>query len=292
MTAPMYVEPEVFMRFDSAAAALPVIVDVSRSGRLYPIDFRSPVPFSALHDNVSMYVEEIWRDGPKYGATMLQALFPNTYVDANRHELDMTPDMIDGDWPVPLEPTVAKSGLCLLKSKSCHGEPLQERKLTVAEVQHRLDLYYRPYHRELAAVADRMLGAHGFYFNLSCHCMSAVGAPTHADAGQERMDFCLGNLRGTSSTTDFIDFLAATIRSKGFTCSVNAPYTGGELNRRYGTADGTRESVMVEINKKRFMDIRSFGKNEGFDAIAAVAREVLHAVTKRARERMQQTSPT
>jgi N-formylglutamate amidohydrolase len=282
----MHIEPEVFYRFDPEVAPVPVLVDVSRSGRLYPIDFRSPVPFSALHDNVSMYVEEIWKDAPKYGATMLQALFPNTYIDANRHELDMTPDMIEGEWPVPLEPTVAKSGLGLLKSKSRYGEPLQERKLTVAEVQHRLDRYYRPYHRELGSIADRMLTAHGFYFNLSCHCMSAVGAPTHADYGKERLDFCLGNLRGTSSTEDFIHFVAEVIRKQGYTCSVNTPYTGGELNRRYGKADGRQESVMVEINKRKFMDTASFKKNEGFDAIQAVAREVLAAVSKRARERI------
>jgi N-formylglutamate deformylase len=282
----MYIQPEVFYRFDPEVAPVPVVVDVSRSGRLYPIDFRSPVPFSALHDNVSMYVEEIWQEAPHYGATMLQALFPNTYIDANRHELDLTPDMIEGEWPVPLEPTSAKTGLGLLKSKSRYGEPLQERKLTVAEVQARLDRYHRPYHRELASVMDRMLTAHGFYYQLSCHCMSAVGAPTHADAGKERMDFCLGNLRGASSTPDFIGSLAEVIRAQGFTCSVNTPYTGGELNRRYGRPDGTRESVMIEINKKRFMDVNSFKKNEGFEAIQGVARAVLQAVTQKARERV------
>lgn len=281
-TRSMYLEPDVFYRFDPTAAPVPVIVDVSRSGRLYPMDFRSPVPFSALHDNVSMYVEEIWRDAPKHGATMLQALFPNTYIDANRHELDIDPELIEGEWPVPVQ-FVSRSGLGLLKTVSRYGERLQERKLTVAEVEARLDRYYRPYHRELASVMDRMVAAHGFYYQLSCHCMSAVGAPTHADAGKERMDFCLGNLRGASSTAEFMEFVAEVIRAQGFTCSVNTPYTGGELNRRYGKPDGTQESVMVEINKKRFMDVASFEKNEGFDAIRGVAGAVLQAVTRRAR---------
>ena len=281
----MHIEPEVFYRFDPSAAAVPVVVDVSRSGRFYPIDFRSPVPFSALHDNVSMYVDEIWKDAPNHGATMLQALFPNTYIDANRHELDIDPSLIEGEWPVPVQ-FVSKSGLGLLKTVSRYGEPLQEGKLTVAEVQHRLDRYFHPYHRELASVMDRMLTAHGFYYQLSCHCMSAVGAPTHADAGKERMDFCLGNLRGASSSEDFIEFIAEVIRAQGFTCSVNMPYTGGELNRRYGKPDGNQESVMIEINKKKFMDVSSFKKNEGFDAIQKVAGAVLAAVTQRARARI------
>lgn len=280
----IHVEPEVFYRFDPQTAAVPVIVDVSRSGRFYPIDFRSPVPFTALHDNVSMYVDEIWKDAPRFGATLLQALFPNTYIDANRHELDIDPDLIDGEWPVPLE-FVSKTGLGLLKTVSRYGEPLQERKLTVAEITSRLDRYYRPYHRELQAICDRMRAADGFYFNLSCHCMSAVGAPTHADAGRERMDFCIGNLKGTTSSDDFIEFVAATIRGEGYTCSVNTPYSGGELNRRYGTTDGTRDSLMIEINKRTFMDVKTFKKNDGFEGIRRAANKVLEAVAGRARER-------
>jgi N-formylglutamate deformylase len=281
----VHIEPEVFLRYDPTVAAVPVVVDVSRSGRLYPADFRSPVPFSALHDNVSMYVDEIWTHAPQHGATLLQALFPNTYIDVNRHELDIDPSLIEGEWPVPLE-FVSKSGLGLLKTVSRYGEPLQERKFTVAEVTARLDRYYRPYHRELAAIMDRMKSAHGFFYQLTCHCMSAVGAPTHADAGKERLDFCLGNLKGKSTSNDFIEFVAETIRAQGYTCGINTPYTGGELNRRHGRTDGTAECLMVEINKKRFMDVASFRKNDGFQAIQDVAGKVLQAVAHRARQRI------
>jgi len=287
----MHVEPEVFYRFDPGIPAVPVMVDVSRSGRFYPADFRSPIPFTTLHDNVSMYVDEIWKDAPRYGATLLQALFPNTYIDTNRHELDIDPDLIDGEWPVPLE-YVSKTGLGLVKTVSRYGEPMQERKFTVAELAARLDRYYRPYHREFAAILERMRRTHGFYFNLSCHCMSAVGAPTHADAGKPRMDFCIGNLKGTTSSTDFIEFVAATIRGQGFTCSVNTPYSGGEINRLYGTTGGDRDSLMIEINKRTFMDTKTFRKTDGFPAVQAAACKVLEAVARHASERVANAAAT
>ncbi|WP_204310628.1 N-formylglutamate amidohydrolase, partial [Escherichia coli] len=88
-----------------------------------------------------VYVEDIWGDAPRYGATMLQALFPHMYIDANRDELDIDPDLVEGEWPVPLRPTVSKRGLGLLKSKSRYGEPVQERKFTFAEVEERLNRY-------------------------------------------------------------------------------------------------------------------------------------------------------
>ena len=100
---------------------MPVVVDVSRSGRFYPIDFRSPVPFSALHDNVSMYVDEVWKDAPAHGATMLQALFPNTYIDANRHELD-----IDS-----AEPAMACGFVQLLVFERSDGRDALQRYLEV-----------------------------------------------------------------------------------------------------------------------------------------------------------------
>lgn len=284
----MFVKPGVFYRYDPTDFPVPLVVDVSRSGREYPIDMRSPVPFTAIHDNVSVYVEDIWADTPRFGGTMLYALFPHMYIDANRHELDIDPDLVvASEWPVPLQPTVSKRGLGLLKSKSRYGEPVQEKKFTFAEVEERMNLYYRPYHEELKSLIDRAKSAYGFVYHLSCHCMSAVGAPTHPDAGKQRPDFCLGDINGATATKAFIESVADTIRHQGFTCSINDPYTGGEINRRYGNPAGGVESIMVEINKKRFMNVDTFRKNEGFDSIKAAANAVLKALAEGARKRIE-----
>ncbi|WP_372069639.1 N-formylglutamate amidohydrolase (plasmid) [Tistrella mobilis] len=281
-----YLERGVFLRFDPTVPPVPLMVDVSRSGREYPAEFRSMVPFTVLHDNVSMYVDELWGDAPELGATMLYAMFPSFWIDANRNELDIDADLIDGEWPVPLNPTVSKRGLGLLKSKSRYGEPVHERKLTVAEIMERLDKYHRPYYRELAQNIERMKQAYGFVYHLSCHCMSAVGAPTHPDAGQERADFCVGNINGTSSSDGFIEFVAETIRARGYSCTINTPYTGGELNARFGNPAEGIESIMVEINKKLFMDTKSFRKTDGFDRVKADVSAILKTVADDARARV------
>jgi N-formylglutamate amidohydrolase len=159
--------------------------------------------------------------------TAAAGTLPNTYIDANRHELDIDPDLIEGEWPVPLQ-LVSKSGLGLLKTVSRYGEPLQERKFTVAEVTARLDRYYRPYHRELASTMERMQSAHGFFYQLSCHCMSAVGAPTHADAGGTH-DF----VSGICAARPFVGLHRIRRRHRAFAglqLFGLTPYTGGRLN--------------------------------------------------------------
>lgn len=286
------VKPGLFLRYEPRAEEIPLLVDVSRSGREYPTDFRSQVPFSAVHDNVSMHVDDLWGDAPAVGGTLLFALFPNTYIDVNRDELDIDADLIDGEWPVPLNPTASKRGLGLLKAKSRYGEPLQERKLTVAEVVERLDGYHRSYHAEMRRILDGFKDRFGKAYQLSCHCMSAIGAPTHVDPGQERADFCLGyqgNVDGGSATEtaskDYVEFLAATIRSLGYTCTINFPYAGGELIGRYGNPSQGVESVLVEINKKLFMDTKTFRKTDGFGPLKANLGKVLQAVAGKIRGR-------
>ena len=268
----------VFQRFDPVVRPVPVVVDVSRSGREYPEEFRSNVPFTVLHDNVSMYVDQIWGEAPNLGATLLYASFPSFWIDANRNELDIDADLIEGEWPVPLQPTVSKRGLGLLKSKSRYGEPVHERKLTVAEVMERLDKYHRPYYAELGQNIRRLRSSFGFVAQLSCHCMSAVGAPTHPDPGKDRPDFNLGNVNGKTSSKEFIEFVEATLKGLGYSVGMNFPYNGGELNARFGDAAGGVESIMVEINKKLFMDTKTFKKTAGFERIRADATKVLGAV--------------
>jgi N-formylglutamate amidohydrolase len=283
---PTVTEPGVFYRYDPTVPPLPIVVDVSRSGREYPIDMRSPVPFTAIHDNASVYVEQIWSDTPRLGGTMLQALCAHMYIDNNRHELDIDPELVEGKWPIPLQPNISKRGLGLLKSKSRYGEPVQERKLTYEEVEQRLNTYHRPYHAELKAIIDGTKSAFGFVYHLSCHCMSAIGAPTHPDAGEERADFCLGSMNGRTAGQEFLEMMQKMITDQGFTCTLNFPYTGGELNRRYGDPTNGVESIMVEINKKRFMDTKTFRKTDGFGEIKRVANTVLAALGEAARARI------
>ncbi len=85
---------------------------------------------------------------PDAGATWFYALFPNVYIDANRHELDLDPEWVSGDWPEPFQ-TSDKSlrGMGLIPRVCGKGDvALQEEPISAADLKHRLDKYYWPYH--------------------------------------------------------------------------------------------------------------------------------------------------
>ncbi len=273
--------PGVFLRYDPVVASVPVLVDVSRSGREYPHDFRSPISFSVLHDNVSMYVEELCGKAPELGATMLYACFPNTYIDTNRSAADIDERQIDGSWPGSIEQSdFTERGLGLIKRLSRYGEAMQERKLTVEEVKARLDDYHEPYHRELARLLDGMNATHGRSFQISCHCMSAVGAPTHADPGQARADFNLGDVHGTTCTPEFLRFVTKTLEDRGHSVSINFPYYGGYLTRRHSDPANSAESIFVEINKRMFIDIETFKRTDAFAAVKATMDHLIQEICR------------
>jgi N-formylglutamate amidohydrolase len=267
---PIHIEPGLFLRYEPVGAAAPLLVDVSRSGREYPKEYRSPLSFTTVHDNVSMYVEDLWGGAPNVGATLLYCSFPNTWIDVNRHELDMDPAVVDGHWPIELKPTARTlEGLGLIKTKARYGEPFQERRLSVAEIEERLNAYYRPYHAELKRIADDLYARFGRLRQISCHCMSAVGAPTHPDAGKPRADFCVSDLRGKTASRSAVDLVVETLKSYGYSVSVNEPYVGNELIRRIGDPPRGIDSIQVEINKKLFMDTQTFRATEGLPKVKA-----------------------
>ena len=273
------VQPGVFHRTDPVADPAPVLVDVSRSGREYPPEFRSPLPFSEVHDNVSMYVEELCGAAPDLGATLLFACFPNTFVDTNRSAADVDEGLIEGKWPGPITLSdFTQRGLGLIKRYSRYGTEMQERKLTVAELQDRLARYHEPYHQELARILAAMRARAGHAVQLSFHCMSAIGAPTHADPGQARADFNIGDIHGKTCSPELFDLIARTLEGLGHTVSRNFPYYGGELTRRHSNPAGGTDSVFIEINKRHFIDIKTFRKTEGFPKIKASVEALLRTV--------------
>jgi len=277
----IHAAPGLFLRYEPLKQAVPLLVDVSRSGREYPKEYRSPLPFTTVHDNASMYVEDLWSGAPAVGATLLYCSFPNTWVDVNRNELDMDPALVDGQWPVELKPTARTlEGLGLIKTKARYGEPFQERKLTVAEIQERLDNYYRPYHAELKRIADELYSKFGRLTQISCHCMSAVGAPTHPDAGKPRADFCVSDLKGVTASKQAMALVVDTLKSYGYSVSVNAPYVGNELIKRIGDPARGTNSIQVEINKKLFMDTKTFRPTDGLAKVRADLDSLLATLSR------------
>lgn len=279
--------PGVLLRRDPVAPPSPVVFDIPRSGAEYPRDFRSPAPFDAVHRSISMYVEELYADVPDAGATWLYACFPNAYIDANRHERDIDPELLDGPWPEKLEPTgKSRLGIGLIHSVCGTGDvPLWHGRLPVADVRRRLDDYYWPYHNELAALLKAQRATFGTAFHVSCHSMASIGGAATVDRGARRSDFDIGDRNHETADPVFVELVVETLRGFGYDTTVNKHYAGAESIRKHADPAGGIHSLQIEISRGLYMDEDSYVRGPRFAEIRSHLATLGQAVCAFARER-------
>ncbi|MDA7947757.1 MAG: N-formylglutamate amidohydrolase [Hyphomicrobiaceae bacterium] len=278
--------PGVLHRRTPASDAVPLVFDIPRSGSDYPREFQSPAPFDAVRRSVSMYVEELYASAPDHGATWLYAMFPNTYIDANRHELDVDPEWLEGDWNEPLE-TSDKSvrGMGLIPRVCGKGDVvLQDTPITAADLRHRLDAYYWPYHNTLTEILNRFREQHGAAFHISCHSMSSIGGKAVADAGRKRSDFDIGTRNGTTTAPAFADIVVETLKGFGYDTTQDEHFIGAESVRKHGNPDAGVHSLQIEINRSIYMDEDTYRRGERFATIQEHLSQLIARLAEFTRE--------
>lgn len=253
MSAPLYIT--VGEQEAGQPPRTPVVLDSPHSGHHFPADFDSVLPESALREAEDCFIDTLYTPATALGIPLLAAGFPRTYLDVNRHVSDLDPELLDGPWPGELVPTSkATLGKALLWRTLDDGRPIYGRRLSVAEVLHRIDACHRPYHATLRRLLDAAQATHGVVVHWNCHSMNSVGGAMSSDAGRPRADIVLGDRDGTTCDPALTDWVRERFAALGYEVRVNDPFKGVELVRAYSAPGAGRHSLQVEINKRVYMD--------------------------------------
>lgn len=235
--------------------AVPVVFDSPHSGKRYPHDFAHALPRALLRRAEDAYVDELFGCAPRHGATLLHALFPRSYIDPNRRADDIDESMLASPWPGGARPSPkVKYGLGLIRKWEFAG-PVYDRPLRVSEVRHRIENYYRPYHRKLQMILHHIHSRFGNVWHINCHSMRSRGPAKSPDRpGKPRPDICIGDRDGVTCESGFTELVAETLRAMGYQVTVNNPYKGVELVRRYSDPAQNRHSLQIEVNRRLYLD--------------------------------------
>ena len=238
---------------------------------LWPADFSPAAPREAILTTWDAFVDELWGDAPGAGATLLAATFPRAYVDANRAEDDIDPELLAAPWPSPLTPTAyTRRGMGLIRRNALPDVPMYDRLLTVSEVRSRIENYYTVYRR---ALGETIAAAHersGAVWHLSCHSMKSRGNAMNVDSGAERPDFVVSDRRGATADPAHTRWVADWLSARGFSVKVNDPYLGGDLVRTFGAPAAGRHSIQVEISRALYMNEAAFTRGPRFEEVRSL----------------------
>jgi N-formylglutamate amidohydrolase len=276
------------IRTDPVVAAVPLVCDSPHSGTVYPDDFGYAVPLALLRQGEDTHVDALWQAAPDVGATLLAAQFPRVYIDPNRTLADLDPDMLAGDWPEPLAPgEKTRLGKGLLWSRLDASTPIYQRKLSVAEVQHRIRAYYTPYHQALWSAVQERHQQFGALWHLNLHSMpNDVYARLGRVSNTPLADFVLGDRDGTTCEPGIMTLIETFLRDHGYTVARNEPYKGVQLIAQVGQPHLRRYSLQIEIRRPVYMNEQTREPNQGFaplqQALAGLLGELARYVSRAA----------
>jgi N-formylglutamate amidohydrolase len=261
----------------------PLVLDSPHSGFAMPSDFGSVRTAEELRDGEDCFIDELWMPATARGVPLLAAQFPRTYLDPNRHAGDIDLELLSEPWPHEHVPSgKARIGKALVWRTLDDGRPIYDRRLSVAEVQQRIERCHRPYHRALRDLLDAAHARFGQVLHINCHSMNAVsGAMGEGGAGIPRADIVLGDRDGTSCAPELTALVREVLSGFGYEVKVNDPFKGVELVRAYSHPAAGRHSLQLEVNKRLYVHEGTLRKSPGFDTLQAHLMQLVDVLHQR-----------
>ncbi len=274
----------------------PVVVEVPHAGLDLPGPFLEPLaaPARAIGRDADLYVDALYGDAPAEGASMLVARTSRYVVDLNRAEGDIDAEVVEG------ARTDLRMHHGLVWRTTSEGEPALVRKLKPAELEERLELVWRPYHRALLSVIARKQARFGVAIVLAAHSMPSVErngareawAPRSkawhprdegsrgADDARQRADVVPGTRGRRSADARYIDAVEAHASARGWTVRHDDPYAGGFTTQHYGRPSTGVHAVQVELARRLYLDEATLRPNENFARAKVWCRELVARLGK------------
>lgn len=261
----------------SGVAPIPLVLDSPHSGTQYPSDFGYTCDRTQLRQAEDTDVDDLYSDAPSFGATLICAEFPRSYIDVNRRVEDIDTDMIAGRWQRRVDHSPkTKAGIGLIWRLIDDRTPIYARKLSVSEVEARITQCHTPYWDALKRAVEAAHGTHGRVFHLNCHSMPAeAGSLSWIARGTKFADVVLGDRDGTTASAEFMQMLTEAFRFEGLSVAVNDPYKGVELVKQIGKPTENRHSIQVELNRRLYMNEATRERTAEYPALKATVARVL-----------------
>jgi N-formylglutamate deformylase len=174
---------------------------------------------------------------------------------------------------------MAAVGMGVLYNMTSDQKELRRTEYTTGE--HRSDLlseYYFSHHEAFSQKVGEELDRSGSVLIVDCHSFPSKPLPYELDQNPDRPDICIG-------TDDFHtpNQLSETLRKafaeKGYNVQLNAPFSGAIVPLQFYQSNSAIKSVMIEVNRKLYMDEVTTKKNTTFQAICQDISSVLDAAS-------------
>jgi N-formylglutamate amidohydrolase len=237
----------------------PIIFNSPHSGSRYPSEFldASRIDLSTLRRSEDSFMDELITGLSDRGFAAVRVHFPRSYVDVNREPYELDPRMFIGRLPsfANTRSMRVAGGLGTIPRVVGDGQEIYRERLSVDDALARIETLYKPYHRALRRLINKVHQAFGTVVVVDCH--------------SRRPDMVIGDRYGTSCAPLLPDVVEDTMTGLGYSVGRNKPYAGGFITEHYGNPASGLHAIQLELNRAIYMDERRREKVARFAQIAA-----------------------
>ena len=248
----------------------PIIFNSPHSGSVYPDDFliASRIDLPTLRRSEDSFMDELIADLSRRGFPVVRVNFPRSYVDVNREPYELDPRMFSGRLPsfANTRSMRVAGGLGTIPRVVGDGQEIYRERLAVDDALSRIETLYKPYHRALRRLINRVHQSFGTVVVVDCHSMPSIGVSRDEP---RRPDVVIGDRYGTSCAPLLPDMVEATMGRLGYSVGRNKPYAGGFITEHYGNPASGLHAIQLELNRAIYMDERRREKGPRFAQVAA-----------------------
>jgi N-formylglutamate amidohydrolase len=181
------------------------------------------------------------------------------------------------------EPMAAR-GMGVVYTRTSDGSVLRTQPSS-SERAALLERFYTPHHEALSAAVKSMLSQHGACLLVDCHSFPSEPLPCDLDQTPGRPAICLGTDR--FHTPDWLrDSARSQFEAAGFDVTIDRPYAGVLVPAEHAGRVPSLYALMIEINRRLYMDEETGEKLDAFPRVADTIRGVLRTLINETRSRM------
>lgn len=189
--------------------------------------------------------------------------------------LVVDPERFEDDAVEPM----ARIGMGVIYTRTADGEALRGAPPTPQERFALLERFYRLHHARLEAAVCNALEVRGGCFVIDCHSFPARRLPYELDQDPDRPDICLGTDE-FHTPAPLLEAARRAFEAEGLRVAVNRPFAGALVPTKFYRQDPRVSALMIEVNRKLYMDEETGEKVPAFGELQRVLGRVLIQVAE------------
>lgn len=218
----------------------PLLISVPHAGTLIPAEVKECMQPEALFlPDTDWFVDKLYGWAQVEGAGLVKSPWSRYLVDLNRPPGD--------------EPLYDRPGSSLAPLDTFCGKPIyrEGREPDQAEIESRVDTFWRPYHQLIEQELEKIRERHGHAVLLDAHSIRSV-LPDLFEGELPHLN--LGSNDGDSAAPSLADAAWEALASKRFNAVRDQRFKGGYITRHYGRPDEGVHALQLEVAQRTYMD--------------------------------------